>query len=123
MKDRIKSLIDAEVDAIRKLPITDDFKMAVDMIYHFVHRCKSKLIVSGIGKAGQIGLNIATTFSSTGTCAVYLHPTEAQHGDLGILQDGDIMLLLSNSGKTREVIELIDLAKKICPGLVIITIT
>ena len=59
-----------------------------------------------MGKAGQIALNIATTFSSTGTPSVYLHPSEAQHGDLGILQSNDVLILLSNSGKTREILEL-----------------
>jgi arabinose-5-phosphate isomerase len=76
-----------------------------------------------MGKAGQIAMNIATTFCSTGTPAVFLHPSEAQHGDLGILQKNDIMLLLSNSGKTREIIELVDLAKVLNPGIPTIVIT
>ena len=76
-----------------------------------------------MGKAGQIALNISTTFSSTGTPSVYLHPSEAQHGDLGILQNMDVLLLLSNSGKTREILELIQLAKNIYPHIYIISIT
>ena len=62
-------------------------------------------------KAGQIAHNIATTFSSTGTPAIFLHPSEAQHGDLGILQENDVLLAISNSGKTREILELLDLKK------------
>jgi len=79
--------------------------------------------MSGMGKAGQIALNIATTFSSTGTPSVYLHPSEAQHGDLGILQKNDVLILLSNSGKTREVLELVELAKNLYSDITIISIT
>ncbi len=59
-----------------------------------------------MGKAGQIGVNIATTLSSTGTPAIFIHPAEAQHGDLGTIQKNDIILAISNSGKTRELVEL-----------------
>ena len=76
-----------------------------------------------MGKAGQIALNIATTFSSTGTPAVFLHPSDAQHGDLGVIQPNDILLLISNSGKTREILELVDLADNLHPNLPIIVIT
>ena len=76
-----------------------------------------------MGKAGQIALNIATTFSSTGIPAVNLHPSEAQHGDLGVLQPSDVLLLVSNSGRTREIIDLVTLAKRLVPQLPIIVIT
>jgi len=76
-----------------------------------------------MGKAGQIGLNISTTFSSTGTPSVYLHPSEAQHGDLGILQSNDVLILLSNSGKTREILELIQLSRNLYKNIPIISIT
>jgi arabinose-5-phosphate isomerase len=62
-----------------------------------------------MGKAGQVADDIATTFASTGTPAVFLHPAEAQHGDLGLIQKNDVMLMISNSGQTREVMELFDL--------------
>ena len=68
-------------------------------------------------------MNIATTFCSTGIPAVFLHPSEAQHGDLGILQRNDLLLLISNSGKTREIVELTHLAHKLNPGLKFIVIT
>lgn len=68
-------------------------------------------------------MNIATTFCSTGTPAVFLHPSEAQHGDLGILQENDLLLLISNSGKTREIIELTALAEGLNPALKKIVIT
>lgn len=76
-----------------------------------------------MGKCGQIAMNIATTFCSTGSPAVFLHPAEAQHGDLGILQQDDIMILLSNSGKTREILELTELARRLNPTLPLIVIT
>ena len=76
-----------------------------------------------MGKAGQIAMNIATTFSSTGTPAVNLHPSEAQHCDLGLLQPNDALLLISNSGKTREIIDLVELARTLIPTIPIIVIT
>lgn len=76
-----------------------------------------------MGKAGQIAMNIATTFCSTGIPSVFLHPSEAQHGDLGILQKNDLLLLISNSGKTREIVELTRLAHNLDPELKFIVIT
>ncbi len=76
-----------------------------------------------MGKAGQIAMNIATTFASTGIPAVSLHPSEAQHGDLGILQPDDVMLLISNSGKTREIVELVELTRGLYPQIPFIVIT
>ena len=76
-----------------------------------------------MGKCGQIAENIATTFCSTGVPAVFLHPSEAQHGDLGILQKNDVMLLLSNSGKTSEIVALVQLEKELYAHLQFIVIT
>ncbi len=76
-----------------------------------------------MGKAGQIGHNISTTLSSTGTPAVFIHPSEAQHGDLGLVQEEDVLILISNSGKTREIVELEILIKRIYPSIGIILIT
>lgn len=123
MKEIIKDLLRKESDAILNLPITDDFETAVNLIVEAVHNNKGKLVTSGMGKAGQIALNIATTFCSTGTPAVFLHPSEAQHGDLGILQENDIMLVISNSGKTREILELLMLARRLRPNVKFIVIT
>jgi len=123
MIERIKEIFDREATAIRNIPVTDSYNTAIELIYEHVHRRKGKLVLSGMGKAGQIGHNIATTFSSTGTPAFYLHPSEAQHGDLGILQENDVLLAISNSGKTREIIELIDLKNNLYPGVPVIVIT
>lgn len=112
-QSEIKKLLTQEANAVLNIPISDAYEKATDLIIEQVHKKKGKLVTSGMGKAGQIAQNIATTFSSTGTPAVFLHPSEAQHGDLGIIQENDIMLVISNSGKTREIIELIDLCKKL----------
>lgn len=123
MLEEIKALLDQESRAISQIPATDSFLKATDLIYKRVHMMKGKLICSGMGKAGQIAINIATTFSSTGTPAVFLHPSDAQHGDLGVLQKDDVLLLVSNSGKTREIIELIGLTADLFPGIPLIVIS
>lgn len=122
-KQRLHSILEAEAEAVRQIPLTDGYRLAVDMIVGHVNKKGGKLVTSGMGKAGQIAMNIATTFCSTGTPAVFLHPSEAQHGDLGILQKDDVLLLLSNSGKTREILELIELSKRLYPELPFIVIT
>ncbi len=121
--DEIKELIAHEAQAVSNIPVTDDFEKAINIIHTQVHEKHGKLITSGMGKAGQIAHNMATTFSSTGTPSVFLHPSEAQHGDLGIIQKNDALLMISNSGKTREIIELIDLTRGLYPTIPIIVIT
>jgi arabinose-5-phosphate isomerase len=123
MKNEIDELIAREIDAIRNIPNTDSISNAIDLIHEAVHQSKGKLVVSGMGKAGQIGYNIATTFSSSGTPSVFLHPAEAQHGDLGMIQENDILLLISNSGRTVEILKLVELAKHLHVNIKIITIT
>ena len=123
MTDSIKDILRKEAEAILNLPVTDAFEKAVELIVEHVHERKGKLVTSGMGKAGQIAMNVATTFCSTGTPAVFLHPSEAQHGDLGILQENDLLLFISNSGKTREIVELTQLAHRLNPDLKYIVIT
>ncbi len=120
---RLESILETEAEAVRKIPLSDAYAKAVDLIVEQVHRKGGKLVTSGMGKAGQIAMNIATTFCSTGTPSVFLPPSEAQHGDLGILQRNDVLLLLSNSGKTREILELLDLAQALYPGIPFIVLT
>ena len=122
-KERIRELIAKEIEAIQNIPIDGQIRDAVNLIYEQVHVKGGKVVVSGMGKAGQIGVNIATTLSSTGTTAVFIHPAEAQHGDLGVIQKNDIIFAISNSGKTREVIELEFLAKRLYPGIKFIVLT
>lgn len=123
VKSIMKGILEAEAEAVRNIPMTDSYGAAVNIIVDNVAHKGGKLIASGMGKAGQIAMNIATTFSSTGTPAAFLHPSEAQHGDLGILQRNDVLLLLSNSGKTREILELVELSRHLNPDVPIIVIT
>ncbi|MCR5298798.1 MAG: SIS domain-containing protein [Paludibacteraceae bacterium] len=121
--EEIRQLLQDEAKAVLSLPITDQYQKAIDLIVEQVNHKGGKLVASGMGKAGQIAMNISTTFSSTGTPSVFLHPSEAQHGDLGLLQENDILLVVSNSGKTREIIELIQLARGLKPDIKFILIT
>src|SRR5512137_502026 len=123
MKKKIRQIFDSEASAIRNIPVSDSYSEAVEIIYKHVHSMHGKLVTAGMGKAGEIAHNIATTFSSTGTPSVFLHPSEAQHGDLGILQANDVMLAISNSGKTREIIELIDLKNNLFSSIPVIVLT
>ena len=121
--EEIKSILAHEAQAVQNIPVSDSFEKARDVIYQQVHQKGGKLVTTGMGKAGQIAVNMATTFSSTGTPAAFLHPSEAQHGDLGMVQENDVLLMISNSGKTREIIELIDLARGLHGKISIIVIT
>lgn len=122
-KERIQELLHHEVKAIEDIPVNESFSKAIDLIYQQVHQKGGKLIASGMGKAGQVAISIATTFSSTGTPAGFLHPSDAQHGDLGIIQTQDILLLVSNSGKTREILELFGLSRNLYKSIPIIVLT
>lgn len=123
MLEDIKQVLRIEAEAIQNIPVTNAFERAIAIIEERVHQLKGKLVASGMGKAGQIAQNIATTFSSTGTPAVFLHPSDAQHGDLGVIQPNDVLFLISNSGKTREILELVELAENLHPNLPLIVIT
>lgn len=123
METSIKELLRREAEAVLNIPVTPAFGQAVDLIVEQVHVRGGKLVTSGMGKAGQIAMNIATTFCSTGIPSVFLHPSEAQHGDLGIVQENDLLLLISNSGKTREIVELTELARRLNPDMKKIVIT
>ncbi len=121
--EKLEEILRKEAAAVLNIPLSDAYGKAVDLIIKQVHHKKGKLVTSGMGKAGQIASNIATTFSSTGTPACFLHPSEAQHGDLGILGTDDVMLVISNSGRTREIVELIDLARILVSDIRVIVIT
>jgi arabinose-5-phosphate isomerase len=123
MEEKIKKIFEAEATAILNIPVSNCFERAIELIYTNVHLKKGKLVTSGMGKAGQIAHDIATTFSSTGTPSIFLHPSEAQHGDLGVLQENDLLLVISNSGKTREIDELLVLKSNLYSGIPVIVIT
>jgi len=104
-----KEVFEIESKEIAKLStlLTDDFTKAIDAIIN----TNGKFIISGMGKSGIIGKKIAATLASTGTPSFFLHPGEAYHGDLGMIEKDDIILLISNSGETDEVLKLIPFLK------------
>jgi len=104
--DRAREIIEAEAKALMNIPLGNSFEEAVDILL----KCKGKIITTGMGKAGNIAKKIAGTLCSTGSPASFLHPGEAAHGDLGLLAEGDVIIAFSTSGKTREVIEMLELA-------------
>ena len=114
-----RQVIDIEIKALNLLKnyISEDFVKVVNLLL----KNKGKIIVSGIGKSGHIASKIASTLSSVGSPSFYIHPSEANHGDLGMLEKKDVVILISNSGETSELINLILYCKKL--GIPIISIT
>ncbi len=100
-------VIEEEAAAVHALvdQLDDNFTRAVDLIYHI----KGKVIVTGVGKSGNIGAKMASTFSSTGTPAIFINPLDAYHGDLGAMTADDVVIAISNSGQTDELLRFIPL--------------
>lgn len=107
IKERMQAVLQAEARAIEAINITDDFERAVRVM----QACKGKIITTGIGKAGYIAKKFAATLCSTATPADFIHPAEAAHGDLGLVSTNDVMIAFSTSGKSREVIEILELSR------------
>lgn len=97
--------------------INDDFTQACERIYG----CLGKVVVMGMGKSGHIGKKMAATFASTGTPAFFVHPAEASHGDLGMVSAGDIVIAISNSGESSEILALIPVLKRLRVSLICMT--
>lgn len=116
---RAKHIFDEEIEELRKLGATigPEFDQAVEMIF----ACKGKVVVMGIGKTGIMGHKIASSLASTGTSAVFINAAEAVHGDLGMIDARDIVLLVSNSGASNEILNVIDPVRKL--GCTIIAMT
>lgn len=122
MLKMIQDVLNAEAEAIRSIPANNPFVDCVELFLD-ARRLGGKLVISGVGKAGEIGKKMVVTFCSIGVPSVFLHPLEAQHGDLGLLHSNDVLFLISNSGKTREILELELLAKRLIPGIKIVSMT
>jgi arabinose-5-phosphate isomerase len=97
--------------------IDEDFERAVQLLFE----CRGRVIVTGMGKSGLICRKIAATLSSTGTSAWFLHPAEATHGDLGAIRDDDVVVALSHSGETEELLRLLESIRRIGAGLIALT--
>jgi len=116
---RAKAIFDEEIQEFERLKQTLDerFDRVVEMIYH----CSGKLVVMGIGKTGIIGHKMASSMASTGTPAIFVNAAEAVHGDLGMISKDDIVMLVSNSGATNEILNVIDPLRKIGCRLIAMT--
>ncbi|QIA64641.1 KpsF/GutQ family sugar-phosphate isomerase [Vibrio astriarenae] len=110
-KSVANKVIDIELQAIEHLKqyVNDDFTAACEMILS----CQGKVVVMGMGKSGHIGKKIAASFASTGTSSFFVHPGEAAHGDLGMIESGDIVLAISNSGESSEILSLFPVLKRL----------
>ena len=105
-----KEVLDIEAKSILRLKnnIGEEFDKAIDILYN----CKGRVIVTGMGKSGLIGKKIAATMSSTGTPTYFLHPAESTHGDSGVITRNDVIIAISNSGETQELLNLLPLIKR-----------
>ena len=114
-----RRVIDIETQAIANLAdrLDDNFVKACNILLS----CEGKVVVCGMGKSGHIGNKIAATLASTGTPAFFMHPGEANHGDLGMLGKGDVLLAISNSGETAELINLLPVVKRL--GIKVVAMT
>lgn len=108
--NQARQTLGIEVEAIRAAAarLGDDFVRAAQLVL----QTRGRVIVSGIGKSGAVGRKIASTLASTGTPAHFMHPAEALHGDLGMIADGDVVIMLSNSGETREILDILPAVKR-----------
>ena len=107
IKERMRSVLKAEAEAISAININDDYVSAVEVMMS----CKGKILTTGIGKAGHIAKKFAATLCSTATPADFIHPAEAAHGDLGLVGANDVMIAFSTSGKSREVLEILEMSR------------
>src|SRR5271169_2641750 len=123
MKNIGENVVRIEAEALRALadriggPMAAAFQRAVDLMFS----CAGRVVVTGMGKSGLIARKIAATLSSTGTPALYLHPVEALHGDLGMVVRGDVVLALSASGETEEILALLATIKRLRVPLIAMT--
>lgn len=119
IQENIKRVVEVEARAISSLveQIDESFERAFTLLMN----CKGKVIVTGVGKSGHIGKKIAATFASTGTPSFFVHSTEGLHGDLGMIEQNDVVVMLSNSGETEEVCRLFPTIREIGAKIIAIT--
>mgnify|MGYP001770641493 CR=1 FL=1 len=117
--EKARRVFDTEIEGLIRLrdSLDEGFLKAVDILYN----CKGKVITTGIGKSGHVAQKVASTLSSTGTPALYLHPAEALHGDLGVVDKEDVLLAFSNSGESAEVLALLPYIKFLGVPLIAVT--
>ena len=108
-RERMQAVLRAEAEAIRAVRVTDDFVRAVEAMA----ACRGKVLATGIGKAGHVARKFTATLCSTATPAAFVHPGEAAHGDLGLIGPADLLVAFSTSGKSREVLEMLELSRRL----------
>jgi arabinose-5-phosphate isomerase len=121
MADRALARKVLQTEAAAILALVDRVDERFDRAIDLLRQCRGRVILTGMGKSGIICQKIAATFSSTGTPAFFLHPAEAMHGDLGVIQGDDVVMALSNSGETDEILSLIDTIRRLGAKLIAIT--
>src|ERR1700678_259431 len=123
MKSVGENVVRIEAEALRALAdrlagsMAEDFDRALNLLFG----CRGRVVVTGMGKSGLIARKIAATLSSTGSPALYMHPVDALHGDLGMIVRGDIVLALSASGETEEILQLLATIKRLQVPLISMT--
>jgi arabinose-5-phosphate isomerase len=121
MADRALARKVLQTEAAAILALVDRVDERFDRAIDLLRQCRGRVILTGMGKSGIICQKIAATFSSTGTPAFFLHPAEAMHGDLGVIQGDDVVMALSNSGETDEILSLIETIRRLGAKLIAIT--
>jgi arabinose-5-phosphate isomerase len=119
IKKIVKEVINIETKSLSDLynAIKDDFKSAINIL----KKCNGKVVIIGLGKSGLIGQKISATMSSTGTPSIYLHPVEAAHGDIGVIRKKDVVIIISQSGETEEITDLLPSLKELDIPIIAIT--
>ena len=120
--DRLSAIktIDSEIRAIEELKKSLDAESLTKAL-DFMQNSTGRIIITGMGKSGHIGKKIAASLASTGTPSFFVHPAEASHGDLGMITDDDVVIAISNSGESRELIDILNYCKRF--GIKLIAIT
>ena len=111
--------INSEIDTIKML--RDNLDLSLTLALNILQKAKGKIIITGMGKSGHIGKKIAASLASTGTPSFFVHPAEASHGDLGMITEDDVVIAISNSGESKELVDILNYCKRF--GIKLITIT
>ncbi|NEO15815.1 MULTISPECIES: KpsF/GutQ family sugar-phosphate isomerase [unclassified Moorena] len=119
IKNQLKTVVEKEISAVLKLCETIDDSWSKSVL--IIRDCKGKIVVSGVGKSGNICRKIAASFTSTGMPSIFVHPTEASHGDLGLLDSRDVLITLSASGQTTELLDIVQYASRQRVPIILVT--
>src|SRR3954463_8290689 len=121
MTDRSLARKVLQTEAAAIMALVDSLDERFDRAVQMLRACEGRVIITGMGKSGIICRKIAATLASTGTAAFFLHPAEATHGDLGVIQHKDVLLAMSHSGETHEVLRLLEAIRRLGVGILAIT--